>query len=257
MYVIFSPSTTYASPFSVVDFFSADIIASTYVFVVSFVGSSSTVAIFLIIVPLFKSVTFTLNSNVLLSPASIVTSIPLANSSAVFPVAEPPTFILPSTNVVPVGMLSFTITVSGAVPFVLSNVIVYVISFPTFTLLPVAGSDVLLTSTFGLFTVSVTSSVGVPSTIAVFPISFLNSPSVSSFTVTSKLNVPSPLSATGTVIPFFKFVCVSCVAKLFTFILPSTKLVPSGISSFTTTPFAKSPSFVIVMVYVIFSPSTT
>ena len=197
-----------------------------------------------------------MNSTVFVSPASSLTSIPFAKFSAVSAVVWFPTFTLPSTNVVPAGIVSFTVTVSGAVPVLLSSVIIYVISCPA-TTFPSAGSAVLCTSTFGLFTVSVVSPVGVPSTVAVFLISFVKLPSVNSFTVTSKLNVDSLLASTGTLIPFFKFVCVSCVALLFTFMLPSTKLVPSGMLSVTVTSFLKSPSFFIVIVYVIFSPSTT
>ena len=122
---------------------------------------------------------------------------------------------------------------------------------------PLAGSDDLLNLTSDLFTVSVTSFVSVPSTVAVFLITFVKLPSVNSSTVTSKLRVDSPLADTGTVIPLTNVSSVSCVAELFTLTLPSTKLVPSGIVSITTTFFAKSPSFVTVIVYVIFSPSTT
>ena len=164
--------------------------------------------------------------------------------------------MLPGTNVVPAGTVSFTVTVSGAVPVLLSNVIIYVISCPS-TTFPSAGSAVLCACTFGLLTVFVVSPVGVPSTVAVFLISLVKLPSVNSFTVTSKLNVDSSLASTGTLIPFFKFVCVSCVALLFTLMLPSTRRVPSGMLSVTVTSFLKSPSFFIVIVYVIFSPSTT
>ena len=124
IYVIFSPSNTYPKLFSVVDSFSAEIIDSTYVCSVSPVGTSFTVAVFLICVPSSWSFTVTLNSTVFVSPALKSTLIPLVNSSAVFPVAESPTLMLPSTNVVPVGTVSFTVTVSGAVPWLLSNVIV-------------------------------------------------------------------------------------------------------------------------------------
>ena len=105
-----------------------------------------------------------MNSTVFVSPVARSTEIPLARVSSVSPVAEPPTFMLPSTNVVPSGISSFTVTVSGAVPRLLSIVIIYVISSSVVTFVPLAGSDVLCASTFGLFTSSVVSPVGVPST---------------------------------------------------------------------------------------------
>src|SRR5699024_4175009 len=135
------------------------IIGSTYVCIVSSVGFSSTVAMFLIWSSSSRSFTVTLNSNVVLSPAFKFTSIPLANSSAELPVDEPFTFILPGTNVVPVGMLSFTTTVAGAFPVLLSNVIMYVISLFAVTVLPDSGIEDLLYFTSAFFTVSVTSFV--------------------------------------------------------------------------------------------------
>ena len=108
--------------------------------------------------------------------------------------------MLPVTNVVPSGTVSFTVTSAGAVPVLLSIVIIYVISCPA-TTFPFAGSAVFVNLTSDLFTVSVTSSVGVPSTIAVFLITFVKLPPVNSFTVTSKLNVVSPYAGTFTVIP--------------------------------------------------------
>ena len=82
-----------------------------------FVCSSSTVAIFVISAPLFKSFTVTVNSTVLSSFASNSISIPVVVKSANSYVSlEPSTFMLPSLNVVPNGMLSFTVTVVGASP---------------------------------------------------------------------------------------------------------------------------------------------
>ena len=98
------------------DAFVAEIIGSAYVCSVPSVGSSSTVAVFLIGVPFSKSFTVTLNSTVFVSPADKSTEIPFAKFSAVFSVSEPPTFMLSSTNVVPVGTVSFTVTFVGAVP---------------------------------------------------------------------------------------------------------------------------------------------
>ena len=88
----------------------------------------------------------------------------------------------------------------------------YVISSPASTFSPLAGVDSLLAITFGLFTVTSTSSVGVPSTSAVFSITFVN-PLSSAFTLTSKLMLAVPatvpsFAGTFTVIPLFKFVSV-------------------------------------------------
>ena len=122
VYVIFSPSTTYANPFSVSADLLPEIIDSTYVCVISFVGSSSTVAMFLIGVPFSMSFTVTLNSTFFVSPTFKSTFIPLAKSSTVLPVVVSPTLMLPVTKLVPVGIVSFTFTVVGAVPVLLSNV---------------------------------------------------------------------------------------------------------------------------------------
>ena len=78
--------------------------------------------------------------------------------------------MLPSLKLVPVGILSFTSTVAGAVPSFV-RFIVYVILSPAFTVLPLAGTDVLLYFTSDLFTTSFTGSVFSPSTTAVFSIS--------------------------------------------------------------------------------------
>ena len=153
-------------------------------------------------------------------------------------------------------MLSFTITVVGAVPSLLSNVIVYVMVSPFSTVLPELGLEALLISTFGLFTIVCTSFVSSPSTVAVFLNVFEYSYVPSSSTVTSKLKVAVSRAGTFTVIPFDKLLCVYHVVLLFVFILPTTKLVPSGIVSFITTSSLASPSFSTVIVYVIVSPST-
>ena len=195
--------------------------------------------------------------------AGMFTSIPfVVRSSNVFPKSALFTLILPSSNVVPSGILSFTFTVDGAVPL-FDRFIVYVILSPAFTLLPLAGSDVLLYVTSDLFTVSVTSFVSSPSTTAVFLICFTNSPSGNSSTVTWKLMlaVPAPASVlpgTFTCIPLSKFVCVNSVLSCsFTFILPGTNVVPSGIWSLIVMFLSKSPVLLAVIVYVITSPSTT
>ena len=167
--------------------------------------------------------------------------------------------MLPSTNVVPVGIVSCTVTVVGAVPVLLSSVMQYVISSSVVTFVPLAGLADLLISTFGLFTVSVISVVGVPSTVAVFLIVLSNVSAGSSSTVTSKLSVAFPYAGTFTVIPLAKLLAPKFVVSglLLIFMLPSTKLVPVGILSCIWTSSAKPPSFLTVIVYVIFSPSTT
>ena len=142
-----------------------------------------------------------MNSTVLLSSGFNATSIPVVVKSANSYVScEPSTTILPSTNVVPVGIVSFTIAVSGAVPSFLT-VIVYVISSPASTVSPLGGTDVFSPFTSALFTISVTGSVGSLSTNAVFTMSFLNSPSNNLFTVTSKLTVISSFALTYSCIP--------------------------------------------------------
>ena len=108
------------------------------------------------------------------------------------------------TNVVPVGIVSFTFTVVGAVPFVFFNSIVYVISSPTSTSVLFAGDDSFLYSTNGLFTVVFTVFVLLSSTDAVLVIVFVTSPCGNSFTVTSNETVVCPLFGTFTVIPFVR-----------------------------------------------------
>ena len=257
------PSTGFPSASSISADFLCEIIGSTYVCVVSFVGVSFTVATFLICVLLSISCTLTLNSSVVLSPASRSTAIPLAKSSAVLLVELPPTFMLPSTKLVPSGIISFTIAVVGAVPLLLSNVIVYVISLFTVTFAPLSGSEDLWAIKSALFTSVSTSFVGFSFTVAVFIISFLKSTKsspCSGSTVTSKLTVASPCAGTlFTSIPSCKFASVLSSAKgtPFTFILPSTNVVPAGSTSLTMALPAKPPSFLTVIVYVIVSPSNT
>ena len=66
------------------------------------------------------------------------------------------------------------------------------------------------------------------------------------------------LAGTFTCIPLSRFVEFKFVLSCpFTFMLPPTKLVPSGISSLICISLSKSPVFVAVIVYVITSPSTT
>ena len=117
---------------------------------------------------------------------------------------------------------------------------------------PLAGLAVFVGTTCGLFTVVVTSFVWLLSTVAWFVIVLVYTPVLNPFTVTSKLKVVCPLAGTFTVIPLLKSNCVDDGCPD---ILPGTNVVPSGISSLITTFFSKSPSFLTIMLYVIFSPS--
>ena len=99
-------------------------------------SSSFTYAV-LDIEPVAFSFTVTWNVTVVVpavSPdlAGTFTSIPLSKLSAVYEVSASFTFILPSTNVVFVGISSLTITVPSAEPLFVT-VIVYVIVSPSTT----------------------------------------------------------------------------------------------------------------------------
>ena len=95
-----------------------------YVCFTSFVSSPSTKALFVISVPFSKFLTLTWNSTFLICLASKLTSIPCVMSPDS---CVPLIFKLFATYSVPSGISSTTVTVSGAVPSLLSNVIVYVI----------------------------------------------------------------------------------------------------------------------------------
>ena len=218
-------------------------IGSTYVCSTSFVLTSFTVAVFAIVSLLFKSFTFTVNSIVFVSPASNSTSIPLLKVSKVYSSSEPSTTILPSTKLVPSGASSTTFAIVGAVPSLLSNVIVYVISSFSFTSAPACGSADFVNLRSALFTTFNVSFVSIPSTVALFLISFVNNPSANSSTVTSKVTVVIDCLSTFTVIPDSKLDSVYSVSSSFTLILPSTKLVPSGTASIITTSFSSKPVF--------------
>ena len=112
------------------------------------------------------------------------------------------------TNVVPVGTVSATTAFVGAVPWLLSNVIVYVIMSPTFTSDFSCGSASFQNFKSDLFTVFVTGPIASPSTYAVLLNCFVNISPSNSFTVTVKLTVISCCAGTLTVIPSFKFSCV-------------------------------------------------
>ena len=203
------------------------------------------------------SCTLTWNDNVFTSCGAILTLIPLFKSSSKLSTCSPSKDILPSSNVVPLGASSFTTTLVEAVPWLLSNLIVYVILSPAFTSVP-SLSDSLVAITFGLFTVSCTEFVFTSFTIAVFEISFSNVLSGNVFTLTWKVNVVCSRAGTSTSIPFCKFKDVrSCLSSLLILILPCTKLVPSGIVSFIVAFPSRLPLFCTVIVYVITSPSTT
>ena len=256
VYVIVSPSTTYSKPFAVSAVLLPSIIGSIYVCSTVLVASPSTYAIFLILSPLFKSFTVTLNSTVLVSPDGTFTSIPfIVRSSIPYTLLSPCTFTLPSSYVVPSGISSLTVTSPGAVPSFV-NVIVYVISCPFTTVLPFAGIDVFSPVICAFFISSVTSFVSVPSTFALFVIVPSFTPS-KLFTLTSNVTVVSPCFATFTGIPFVNSVCVYSVSPSFTLMLPSIKPVPVGIVSFTITSFPKSPVLDIVIIYFTISPSST
>ena len=157
--------------------------------------------------------------------------------------------MLSSTNVVPSGTLSFTFTVVGAVPVLLFRVIRYVIVSPTITCsFPVDVKASFLIETCGFLTVSVTVSVGILFTVAVFVISFCNVSPSSSFTVTSKLKTVLPSAGTFSVIPSFKSFAVYSVFSLFTFMLPVTNDVPSGMLSIIVALPAKNPLLFTVIV---------
>ena len=182
---------------------------------------------------------------------STFTSIPFAKSSAVNSgFATSSTTILPATKLVPSGIVSFIIAFPSAYPL-LYTVIVYSISSPTTTAdLFDVFSDVIIGS---WYSVSV-SGVSLSFTVATF---LIVSPLFKLPTVTSKLTVVVPFASTSTFIPSANCSAVYSVASLFTFILPSTKVVPSGIVSATIAFPSTSPVFVTVIVYVIVSPCFT
>ena len=231
------------------------IIGSIYVCVIGFVSTFSTFAIFVISCSSFKSPTFTLNSIFFVSPAFRLTCIP----SSIFPVyGTPSIFKLSVTYVVPVGIVSCALTCVGAVPLLLSKFIVYVIISSFFTFEPSGGFADFVNFKSALFTMLETWFVKFPSTVAWFVIVFVKFVPCNSFTITSNDTVTFPLFGTSTFIPLFKlFSSYSGFETPFSFMLPFTKLVPSGVWSTTETVFPKSPSFIISIVYVIFSPSTT
>ena len=77
--------------------------------------------------------------------------------------------MLPSSNVVPVGTVSFNVILPGAVPSFL-NLIVYVILSPVVTVSPAVSAS-FIAVICGLYTSTLTSFVGSSSTTAPFTIS--------------------------------------------------------------------------------------
>ena len=256
---ITSPANPFKSPTSFPPFSSNRICASIFVSSV-FVGWSFTYAVFSIVDVIFSIVT--LNDNVTIpSPFSVFagtsTSIPCANSSAVFVVTSPFIAIVPSTKLVPVGISSITI----AFPLTSSKFVIVIVYFKVLlsSNCPFSSNLISFTSTSfinvtnGVFTSVVSCSF----TCAVFTIT------PSALSVTFTLNVikdvsglPSSLGfATLISIPFSKSFCVktspaSLVASWPSILmLPSTKVVPSGIASFTMAIPSAVPLFVTLIVY--------
>ena len=202
---------------------------------------------------------FTVNAIDFSSPASKVTSIPAFNSAFVYDF--PSNSILP-TNVVPVGIVSDIFTVPFPSPSFLA-VNVYVIlsnscnGFSFVTSVPSACFPSLVFTVVIFATFVSTSSVGVFPTVAVLLTDFTSTTSspifVVLFTTTSKLTETSPFAGTTTL--FHVIVPFSLSKFPFPFILPSTKVVPSGMLSFITVVPSTSVVFFAVIVYLIVSPT--
>ena len=147
---------------------------------------------------------------------------------------------------VPSGILSFTVNVSTFSFPKLLIVIVYLILSEAVTL-PCSIFSVVCLITSADFSNDTTgilvSFVSTPSTFALFTNSFASFP-----TVTTNLNIDVFLSGTFTFIPASRSSAVYSCFSLFIVILSSTSVVPSGILSFMIISFAKSPSFVAVIV---------
>ena len=200
--------------------------------------------------------TVTLNSTTFSAPTPTVTFIPFCKSVAVFVLsATLSIFTEPSTNVVPVGIVSFTIAVPSLVPSFLT-LILYVISSPKRTLFPLAGSASLCAVIFAFVTFVVTSFVGSLSTVAWFVKVLLYSLLANLSTFPANTTSILPFAGTSTGIPFFRFCSVYTVPVVPTCISVSlSNVIPAGNVSLTVTVFSKFPSFVILIVYVTFSPS--
>ena len=202
---------------------------------------------------------FTVNVIDFSSPASKVTSIPAFNSAFVYDFSS--NSILP-TNVVPVGIVSDIFTVPFPSPSFLA-VNVYVISsnscngFSSVTGVPSACFPSLVFIVVIFATFVSTSSVGVFPTVAVLLTDFTATTSspifVVLFTTTSKLTETSPFAGTTTL--FHVIVPFSLSKFPFPVIVPSIKVVPSGMLSFITVFPSTSVVFFAVIVYLIVSPT--
>ena len=153
-------------------------------------------------------------------------------------------------NCVPFGAVSFIVTVPSFSPLLVA-VIVYVNVSPTFTSFSSTTLSKVITAVFVSF-------VGLSFSVSFTTAMFDTFPSIFSVTSTVNLTIACFPCSTSTEIPSAKFSAVkSALLSSLTTILPSTKLVPSGISSFIiAVPFAV-PLFVTVIVYVSFSPMAT
>ena len=213
-------------------------------------------AVFFIFVPLANLFTVTLNSTATSLPTPTVKLIPFAKSVAFFVISiASPIFMLPSTNVVPAGIVSFTVTLPSLVPSFLTFIL-YVISSPSTTLLPLDGALSLCAVIFGFVTFVVTLFVSSLSTVAWFSNTLLYTSFANVSTIPANVTSTLPFAGTSTGIPFFKFCSVYTVPKFPTCInVFLSNVNPAGNVSLNVTVFAKFPSFFILTVYVTFSPS--
>ena len=153
--------------------------------------------------PSVPSFTVTLKLTVPFPPfAATSTGIPPFKSASVKSVLSAPfTLMLPSTNVVPSGTVSFITAVPAAVPLFVA-VIVYSICSPTATAVLFDVFSELITGSWYVVSVS---SVGSSFTFAWFLITV---PSLKSPTFTWNVSFTSPCAGTFTNIPSFKFCSV-------------------------------------------------
>ena len=165
LYVIVSPSCKLFVSTGLFSF-SLVICGFTTLFVTSFVSSSSTFAVFFIVLPYSfsgKLFTITLNSNVLLSPGFNVT---FSHTTPFSPILLPPAVII-SFSVVPSGASSSIFIVFASVPS-FPAVILYVIVSPSCKLFVSTGLFSFSLVICGFTTSFITSFVLSPSTIAIF-----------------------------------------------------------------------------------------
>ena len=212
----------------------APIIFATFV-------STSSVGLFPSITALFVTDVFvsllivTLNETSTVSPAFTSTSV-----HVIVPLDSTPLFVIDfSTNVVPAGISSVTVTVPSAFPLFV-NFIVYVNVSPTF------ASEVFTSFLPVIFIIPVSvSSVVFPLTIAEF---FIVPFSALTLTVNSTFSV-SPGSTVTLQVNFFVF--SSSLLSLF------SNTVPSGTLSYIIAFATLSPLFFTLIVYVSVSPIFT